>query len=115
MGSTSSFGRSEGLAIRSMSRSQARSPMARIAWCTVVSGGSHRLAGKMSSKPTTAMSSGTRMPRAVSVRSSPIAIWSFAQTTASGRPPLASSRSAASLPLCTVNRPLNEPVSTVPG
>jgi hypothetical protein len=119
VGSTSTLGRSDGSAIRSIRRSQARSPMPRMAWCTVVSGGSHRLAGKMSSKPTTAMSCGTRMPCAVRVRSAPMAIWSFAQMTASGRTPVASasasSHSAASPPLCTVNRPVNEPVSTVPG
>ena len=84
VGSSSTLGRSAGLAIRSISRSQARSPILRIGWCTVVSGGSVRLAGKMSSNPTTATSSGTRIPRAVRVRSTPMAIWSFAQTIASG-------------------------------
>ena len=62
-GSSSILGRSDGSAIRSSSRSQARSPILRIGWCTVVSGGSVRLAGKMSSKPTIATSS--RDPDAV--------------------------------------------------
>ena len=116
VGSTSTVGRSDGSPIRSISRSQARSPTLRIGWWIVVSGGSHKLAGKMSSKPTTAMSWGTRMWRAASVRSTPIAIWSFAQTMASGSvPSAASSFSAASSPLCTVKRPLNVPVSVVPG
>ena len=51
-------GAAPGCAMRSSSRAQARSPSRRIGWCTVVSDGSNRLPGKMSSKPTTATSSG---------------------------------------------------------
>ncbi len=43
--SSSTTGRSVGCAIRSISRSQARSPMLRIGWLTVVSGGLHKVAG----------------------------------------------------------------------
>src|SRR5262249_4957918 len=43
VGSTSTFWRRLGLAIRSSSRLHARSPSSRIGWWTVVSGGSHRL------------------------------------------------------------------------
>src|ERR1700722_4482077 len=46
-GSSSTLGRSDGSAIRSSSRSQPRSPILRIAWCTVVSGGAGRLAGEV--------------------------------------------------------------------
>jgi hypothetical protein len=70
----------------------------------------------MSSKPTTAMSSGTRMPRSASVRSAPIAIWSFAQTSASGSsPPAASIARVPSRPDMTLNSPVKLPVSVVPG
>jgi hypothetical protein len=61
----------------------------------------------MSSKPTSATSSGTRMPRAARVRSTPIAIWSFAQTMASGSGPAESSSAVAPIwPLSTLNSPL---------
>ena len=90
--------------MRSSSRAQARSPSMRIGWCTVVSGGSHRLPGKMSSKPTTATSSGTRTPARVSALTTPIAIWSLAETTASGssRRGMASRDSPAFSPLSTL-------------
>ena len=45
VGSSSTAGRSVGCAIRSISRSQARSPMLLIGWLTVVRGGSHKVAG----------------------------------------------------------------------
>ncbi len=104
MGSSSVTGRSDGSAIRSSSRAQARSPSSRIGWWMVVSGGSNRLPGKMSSKPTTAMSSGTRMPSRASALTTPMAIWSLAETTASGRScrGMASSAWPASSPLCTL-------------
>ena len=101
VGSNCTLGRRPGRAIRSSRRVQACSPSSRIGWWTVVSGGSYRLPGKMSSKPTTATCSGTRTPAFAKACSTPMAIWSFAQTTASGSesPLAASSFSPASSPL----------------
>ena len=67
----------------------------------------------MSSKPTTATSSGTRTPAAAKARRTPIAIWSLAHTTASGSAPryLASSFSPACSPLRTLKIPCVEPTS----
>ena len=62
VGSISNRGGSEGSSIRSSSREQARSPSSRIGWWTVVRAGESSAPGKMSSKPTTATSSGTRTP-----------------------------------------------------
>ena len=107
VGSNCALGRRPGRAIRSSRRVQACSPSSRIGWWTVVSGGSYRLPGKMSSKPTTATCSGTRTPAFAKACSTPMAIWSFAQTTASGSefPLAASSFSPASSPLPTLNMP----------
>src|SRR6266702_4076802 len=71
----------------------------------------------MSSKPTTATCSGTRTPALAKACSTPMAIWSFAHTTASGSesPRAASSFSPASSPLPTLNRPSYLPTSWQPG
>src|SRR6266536_787852 len=99
--------------MRSSSRAQARSPRVRIGWRTVVSGGSARRAGWMSSKPVTATSPGTRIPAAVRARRTPMAIWSLAHTTASGSAArcLTSSSSAACSPLAMLKIPCAEPMS----
>ena len=71
----------------------------------------------MSSKPTTAMSAGTRIPAVCSSRMAPIAIWSLAQTIASGssrRGRVRISRTA-SWPLIAANRPWKDPASVAPG
>ena len=67
----------------------------------------------MSSKPTTATSSGTRTPAAANARMTPMAIWSLAHTTASGSAPrcLASRSSPARSPLRTLKIPWMEPTS----
>src|SRR5208283_4787812 len=68
----------------------------------------------MSSKPTTATSSGTRTPAAAKARRTPIAIWSLAHTTASGSAPRyrMSSFSPACSPLRTLKIPCVEPISS---
>jgi len=68
--------------------------------------------GNMSSKPTTATWPGTATPALASDCSTPIAIWSLAQMTASGRPGSASSNSPASAPLATLNWPGARPTSS---
>ena len=116
VGSSSTVVGRSGLAMRSSSREQARSPSSRIGWWIVVSEGSNRLPGKMSSNPVTESSSGTRTPPRASAWSTPMAIWSFAHTMASGSSlRSASSFSPASSPLCALNRPQCEPIRTVPG
>jgi hypothetical protein len=74
---------------------------------TVVSGGLSRAPACMSSKPTTAMSAGTRTPALCSSRMAPIAIWSLAQTIASGRSRCGRARISrtASWPLRAANQP----------
>src|SRR5262249_41622645 len=68
-----------------LQRARARSPRRRIGGRSVASGGVSRTPACMSSKPRTAMSAGTRSPAVWSSRMAPIAIWSLAQTIASGR------------------------------
>ena len=74
------------------------SPIARIGWATVVSGGSMQRAKRMSSKPTIERSSGTRRPRRLAVSTAPIAISSLKQKIAVGRSRRPSSRSAQAAP-----------------
>jgi hypothetical protein len=70
----------------------------RIGWVTVVSAGRTARPSGMPSKPTTATSSGTRTPRRSSTSSPPMAIWSFAYTSACGSGPRSTSRWVAARP-----------------
>ena len=105
-----------GLAIRSSSMEQARSPSSRIGWWTVVSGGVSMAPRCMSSKPVTAMSSGTRIPAVRNSRIAPIAIWSLPQAMASGSSRRGAARSSrtARWPLMAANRPSKHPSSRTP-
>ena len=71
--------------IPARSRASARSPRVRMSWRTVESGGLAKRAIGMSSKPATAISSGTRTPARRSANRTPIAIESFAAKIAVGR------------------------------
>ena len=73
----------------------AASPLPRMGWWTVVSGGSVDSARSMSSKPTTLTSAGTERPRSRSARIAPIAIASLIARIAVGRRPASQARSNA--------------------
>src|ERR1035437_7473181 len=75
--------------MRSATRSIAFSPIARKSCRTLDSGGAYQAAPRTSSKPMTAMSSGTRRPASDMAWRSPSARWSFPAKTARG---LASAR-----------------------
>src|ERR1035437_2761284 len=75
--------------MRSATRSIAFSPIARKPCRTLDSGGAYQAAPRTSSKPMTAMSSGTRRPASDMAWRSPSARWSFPAKTARG---LASAR-----------------------
>ena len=61
--------------------------------------------GYTSSNPVTATSAGTRTPARCSSRSTPMAIWSFAHTTACGRAVRPSRMRAAAMPLSSEKSP----------
>ena len=74
------------------------SPIARMGWAMVVSGGSMQRANRMSSKPTRDRSSGTRRLRRLAVSTTPIAISSLKQKIAVGGSRRPRSRSAPAAP-----------------
>jgi hypothetical protein len=80
----------------------------RTGWEIVVSGGQVARAAAMSSKPTTATSSGTRLPMRERVSISIIACSSFPQTMASGllRPRPQGAPFFPALPMCFQYTPL---------
>ena len=86
------------------------SPIALKSCRTVVSGGVKCAASGMSSKPSTAMSSGTRSPSSAKACRTPSAIWSFPQNTASTA--AVSSDRAAANPLPGVQSPSSTRGST---
>jgi hypothetical protein len=81
-------------------------PISLTGWRTVVSGGSVNRATSMSSKPTTATSSGTRRPARRNVRSAPSAMRSDATYTASSAGSVSSSEAIAWAPDSRVKSPI---------